>query len=249
MQQGPREQPDDAPPSARARARAGPAPLTQHWRDVVFVHWAADIRAVRRLLPAGTRPDTIAGRTYVGLVAFRVTAPRALGTLPTGGFDEVNVRLYSVDPQGRRGVVFLTMDADALPSVLAARGLTGVPYMWSDVSLRYGPAGSAGAVRRRWPCPAASARWHVAVGGPIPEPSRLEVFLTARWGLHTARRGRTVWLPVSHPPWSLHRAELRSYRGDLLPAAGITHPPAPPASVLWSPGTTAAFHLPQRVRP
>ncbi|GAA4926093.1 DUF2071 domain-containing protein [Streptomonospora halophila] len=248
MQQWPREHPDDAPPPARASARPVPVLLTQHWRDVVFVHWEADPGAVRHLLPLGTRPDTLAGRTYAGLVAFRVAAPRALGTVPTGGFDEVNVRLYSVDRQGRRGVVFATMDADALPSVLAARALAGVPYIWSDVSLRSGPEGAAGAVRRRLPGPPATARWHVAVGDRIPEPADLEVFLTARWGLHTAHLGRTVWLPVSHPPWPLHRAELRSYRGDLLPAAGIPHPPGPPASVLWSPGTTAAFHPPQRVR-
>ncbi|MFD0803170.1 DUF2071 domain-containing protein, partial [Streptomonospora algeriensis] len=149
-------------PPARAPRLPGAAALVQHWRDVVFVHWAVEPEAVAGLLPPGTRPDVLEGRTDVGLVAFRVAAPRLFGAVPTGAFDEANVRLYSVDDQGRQGVVFLSMDADALPSVLAGRALAGVPYMWSDVSLATGPTGTAGALRRRFPGPPAAGHWHAA---------------------------------------------------------------------------------------
>ncbi|MUL41125.1 DUF2071 domain-containing protein [Streptomonospora sp. PA3] len=214
---------------------------------MVFLHWAAEPGTVAHLLPKGTRPDVWEGRTYVGLVAFRVAAPRAFGIVPTGSFNEVNVRLYSLDRDGRRGVVFVTMDADALPSVLAARVLTGVPYIWSDVSLRRGPAGAAGAVRRRLPRGPATGRWSVRPGAAIAEPSGLELFLTARWGLHTTHLGATHWLPVAHPPWPLFRADLLHYEGDLLPAAGLPPADRPPVSTLWSPGTTAALYPPQPV--
>lgn len=235
------------PPVHPPRVSGAAALVQQRWRDVVFVHWAVGPEAVAGLLPPGTRPDVLDGRTYVGLVAFRVAAPRLFGAVPTGGFNEANVRLYSVDGRGNRGVVFLSMDADALPSVLAARALAGVPYIWSDVSLRTKPAGTAGAVRRRLPGPPAAGRWHVAVGDPIPEPTDLERFLTARWGLHTTHLGASRWLPVSHPPWPLFRAELRFYEGDLLTAAGVESGRTPPASVLWSPGTEAVFHPPRHV--
>lgn len=221
----------------------GPALVRQSWVDVAFVHWPVDPAAVAPLLPEGTRPDTLDGVTYAGLVAFRVTSSLVAGAVPTGVFGEVNVRLYSVDDHGRRGVVFLTMDADSAPVVASARAVTGLPYIWSDVSLHRGPHGRrAGAVRRRSPG-AAQGSWSLCVGEALGEHGDLERFLTARWGLHTRHLGRTWWLQISHHPWPLHRAELLHHDGDLLAAAGVEPVNREPASVLWSPGISC-FLLP-----
>jgi uncharacterized protein YqjF (DUF2071 family) len=218
----------------------GPPPLTQVWRDVVFVHWLVAPERVAPLLPPGTRPDVLDGTAHVGLVAFRVTSTTAVGAVPLGGFNEVNVRVYAVDGGGRQGVVFLSMDADAAHSVLGARLLTGLPYMWSDVSLRVGGDGvRSGAVRRRAPGRGTWGRWRVAVDGPVAEPSPLEHFLTARWGLHTAHLGATRWIRVTHEPWPLYRARLLEYEGGLVEAAGLSVADPRPVSVLWSPGVTA----------
>ncbi|WP_236700282.1 YqjF family protein [Allosalinactinospora lopnorensis] len=228
---------EDRLPSATAAPLPGPPLVRQSWRDTTFVHWPVAPADVAPLLPPGTRPDTLGGVSHVGLVAFRVTATTVAGVLPTGGFTEVNVRLYAVDGAGRRGVVFVTMDADSLHSVLAARALTGLPYIWSDTSLRPQEGGiAAGAVRRRWPGGHARGRWRIAVRDHLAEPSPLERFLTARWGLHTAHAGRTWWIGISHRPWRLFRADLLAYEGNLVDAAGIPLGEQPPISVLWSPG-------------
>lgn len=214
----------------------GPAPFHQGWYDVLFAHWAVPPERVAPLLPEHTRPDVLGGTTYVGLVAFRVPFTTAAG-IPVGGFGEVNVRLYSVDGYGRRGVVFLSMDADSAHNVLAARALVGVPYMWSDVSLYAGGDGvRAGAVRRRLPLGGARGRWRATVGERVERESRLERFVTARWGLHTRRAGRTWWIGVDHPRWPLFRAHSWAYEGDLLRAAGVRVDDPEPVSVLWSPG-------------
>ena len=221
----------------------GPSLVRQSWVDVSFVHWAVDPAAVAPLLPEGTRPDTLDGVTYAGLVAFRVSSSLVAGAAPTGAFGEVNVRLYSVDDHGRRGAVFLTMDADSLPVVASARAVTGLPYLWSDVSLRRGPGGRrAGAVRRRLPG-AARGSWSLRVGEALGEPGDVERFLTARWGSHTSHLGRTWWLQISHRPWPLHRAQLLHHDGDLLAAAGVEPMTREPSSVLWSPGVSC-FLLP-----
>lgn len=219
----------------------GPPLLRQAWVDVAFVHWAMEPAAVAHLLPEGTRPDTLGGVTYAGLVAFRVPSSLVLGAVPTGAFGEVNVRLYSVDEYGRRGVVFLTMDADSAPIVAAARAVTGLPYIWSDVSLRGGRDGRrAGAVRRRAPG-AAEGSWSLRIGQALDAPGALEQFLTARWGLHTRHLGHTWWVQISHRPWPLHRATLLHHGGNLLAAAGIKTHTREPDSVLWSPGVSCTL--------
>ncbi|MBV2365390.1 YqjF family protein [Streptomonospora nanhaiensis] len=236
---------DPLPPEAVAPP-PGPPALTQGWRDVVFLHWSVDPDLVAPLLPPGTRPDVLAGSTYVGVVAFGVAYTRVLGAVPTGGFDEANVRLYARDRNGRQGVVFLTMDADSAHNVLAGRALARVPYIWSDVAVRTAGGQAVGGVRRRAPGPPARARWRVAVGAPIARPSPLERFVTARWGLFTTWFGATAWIPVAHPPWPLHSAWVLRYEGDLVAAAGVALPDRPPESALWSPGVATGFYLPRR---
>ncbi|MFE9244984.1 YqjF family protein [Nocardiopsis sp. NPDC006938] len=191
-------------PPVEAPPLPGPAVLRQVWAGVVFLHWRVDPAAVTHLFPFGTRPDLFDGTTYAGLVAFRAPTTRVLGVRALGAFDEVNVRLYSVDGQGRRGVVFLSLDADSLPGVLVARTVPRMPYTWSDTSLRQSGVGPcAGAVRRRWPQGGAHGRWRLRVEARPTAPTPLEHFLTARWGLHTPRAGTTRWVRVRHERWVL----------------------------------------------
>ncbi|MFC0433982.1 YqjF family protein [Kutzneria buriramensis] len=219
------------------------AVLTQSWRELTFVHWPVDPDRVAPLLPPGTVPDTLNGITYVGLVPFRMCD--ALRTPYFGTFPETNVRLYSVDGRGRRGVVFRSLDAARLLPVLVGRLGVGLPYLWS--SMRISRAGEVVTYtcRRRAGGPASRVR--VLTGAPIAEPSELEHFLTARWGLHVVRRGRTLHLPNEHGPWPLRRAELLDISDELLVAAGLAKPVEPPVSVLFSPGVAVRFGVPDTV--
>ncbi len=220
--------------------------LTQSWRDLAFLHWAADPAVVAPLLPHGTSPDTLGGVTYVGLIAFRMVGLgpwRGPGVPYLGTFAETNVRLYSVDGQGRRAVVFRSLDAARLLPVLTARATLRLPYMWSR--MRVGRDGDLRTYTcdRLWPGRARSAM-SIRVGAPIAEPSALEHFVTARWGLHTRAWGRTVHLPNEHPRWPLHAASLESLEDTLVTAAGLPAPAGPPASVLYSPGVPVVFGAP-----
>ena len=98
-----------------------------------------DPRAVEGLMPDGVRPDVHEGRTYVGLIPFRMV-DAGLGSGPAvpwlGTFLETNVRLYSVDGTGRRGIVFLSLDTDRAAVVLGARAAFGVPYRWARMRYR-----------------------------------------------------------------------------------------------------------------
>lgn len=235
---------------------AGPPPaaadplLTQSWLNLAFVHWPAEPAVVAPLLPPGTVPDTLDGVTYIGLVAFRMHRIgwfRVPGVPYLGSFPETNVRLYSVDARGRRGVVFRSLDASRLIPVLAARAAFRLPYLWSRMSIRFADDTVTYTSVRRWPGPRGThSRITVRVGEAVERPSELDHFLTARWGMHNAFFGRPVYLRNVHPPWSLHRAELLECDEDLVAAAGLPAPAGDPVSVLYSPGVPVRFMRPVR---
>ena len=232
------------PISPAAPPMAGRAVASQRWSDLLFIHWRADAAAVAPLLPAGLVPDEFDGSTWVGLIPFVLDQATVFGSPPIpyfGSFVEVNVRLYAVDDRGRRGVVFVSLEASRLAAVVAARALFSIPYMWSSTTL----VRSGGEYHYR------SRRHLVAdvrseiVGRRsevVVEGNALADFLTARWGLFTSVRGRTVYLRNSHEPWPLFEAELLLLDDTLLERAGFAGMAArPPDSVLFSPGVITWF--------
>ena len=217
--------------------------LVQRWTDLAFLHWPADPALVAPLLPRGTVPDILDGVTFVGLIGFRMRGAGFLngpGVPWLGDFCETNVRLYSVDDRGRRAVVFRSLEAERLIPVLVARAWLRLPYMWARMRLTRDGDVLTYSSRRRSATPATN-EMTVRVGAPITEPTSLEHFLTARWGLHTAAWGRTRHLANEHPPWPLHRAELLRLSDTLIAAAGLPQPTTPPVSVLYSPGVPVTF--------
>lgn len=225
----------------------GPVLLAQTWRDVVFVHWPISPASVSGLFPDGTWPDTLNGKTYVGIVGFGIPSTRVGGVLEIGSASELNVRLYSRDDQGRQGVVFVSMDATRLDMVLVARALPRVPYLWSQLQpVRPSPVVAGFRLRRRLPSRLA-ADIEIDIEAPVDQASDLEVFLTARWGLHTRTVLGTTWIPIAHQPFPLYRAKVRSADHALLTAVGIPAPSQTPQGVLWSPGLDAQVGRPARV--
>lgn len=193
-------------------------------------------------MPAGVRPDEHDNTSWVGLIAFYLDRATVAGSPPIpyfGEFPEVNVRLYGVDERGRRGVVFLSLEASRLAAVLAARFAFSIPYFWSQTSLDE----IDGAIHY-------AARRHLGQGQSqlVVRPSGAAVlddptadFLTARWGLFATRFGRTRFLPNSHAPWPLQSAELVALDDSLLTAAGVDVGGRMPDSVLYSEGVTTWF--------
>ncbi|WP_207454841.1 YqjF family protein [Desertivibrio insolitus] len=222
--------------------------IRQHWGDVAFLHWRVDPAEVAPLLPPGTRPDTFDGSSWVGLIPFRLSRSAFLGGPPVpvlGTFPEINVRLYSVDDEGRRGVVFRTLEASRLIPVLTARVLFGLPYRWSRMS--QGRRDDEFAYRSRG-LGRPGARTHVVVrptgervtGDPLAE------FLTARWAYHQRHLGRTWYARNVHEPWPLERAELVHLDDTLLEASGVPGLAGrAPDSVLFSSGVDTVFSAPR----
>ena len=267
--------------------------MDQRWTDAVFLHWRIPHAVAAPFMPAGVVPDEFDGSAWVGLIGFRMQGAglgRGPGIPYFGSFNEINVRLYSRDTDGTRGVVFLSLDATRLAVVLAARA-AGIPYVWSRAGFRgagaldpfatfeggrpaglageAGPAGAAGAAARpAWqpgpvgqaaPRAAANPRagywvrrfrsgarsdFAVAPEFDVEATDPRSLHLTARFGLHTRFRGRTLYVPNTHTPWPLYRAQLTQLEDQLVAAAGI-NVAGPPESVLFSPGVRTQFGRPR----
>ena len=109
---------------------------------------------------------------------------------------------------------------------LSVRSSPGATKIWP------GPRGTGGVL-------------HARIGAPIADPSPLEHFLTARWGLHVRAYGRTRYLPNEHPAWPLYHADLLHLADTLVASAGLAGLAATaPVSVLYSPGVPVRFGTP-----
>jgi len=216
-----------------------PRILRQKWLSLSFLHWAVEPASIAHLYPPGIEPDTFEGSSFVGVVPFQMAV--------VGRFLETNVRLYSVDQTGRRGVVFLSLDTNRLDMVAAGRWIFGVPYRWARMGYREQGDRRTYTSTLRWRGVTASSFVEVKVGDPLTS-GPLEHFLTARWGVHVVRGGRTWYLPNEHPVWPLRRAELIGFTDDgLLASVGLGDlGKRPPDHVTFSDGVTARFGLPVR---
>ncbi|MGZ4525233.1 MAG: YqjF family protein [Mycobacterium sp.] len=224
----------------------GPVTFDQRWRDLTFIHWPVRPDTVEWMYPPGTRPDVFAnGITYVGLVPFVMESTKVGSALRLpyfGSFPETNVRLYSVDDSGRHGVLFRSLETARLAVVPVTRVGLGVPYTWARMRTnRLGDRVTYRSVRR-WPRRGLRSRIEIAIGAPV-EPTPLEVWLTARWGAHTRKAGRTWWMPNEHETWPLRAADIVELDDELV-AASMVRPAGEPLRALYSPGVRTRFGRP-----
>lgn len=228
--------------------------LRQRWSEVTFLHWRVDPSVVTPYMPAGCRPDVIDGSSWVGLIAFQMSKSSFFGSPSVpwlGDFPEVNVRLYSIDERGHRGVVFLSLEASHLIPVLIARTAFGLKYQWASMKLSHRDGKVAYRTKRHGQPQAAS---HFIVR-PNQDPAvntriaadPISTFLTARWGFHEEHFGHTIYCRNHHEPWPLQEADLVYLNDGLLAAAGFKGlADRLPDSVLYAAEVTTVFASPQK---
>jgi uncharacterized protein YqjF (DUF2071 family) len=235
------------PISVRAPALVGRSVASQRWSHLALLHWRVPAAEVAPLLPPGLVPDEFDGSSWVGLIPFVLDRGSVFGSPPVpyfGTFVEVNVRLYAVDRYGRRGVVFLSLEASRLAAVIAARAAFHLPYMWSRTRLERADYRFLFTTSRHF-APRLRALVEIDASKDAVSGDPLADFLTARWALFTVVGGRVRYLRNTHEPWELRKARLVRIEDTLLEAAGFPglarrHPD----SVLYAPGVTTWFGSP-----
>jgi uncharacterized protein len=219
---------DDNPPPP------GPWIMEQTWRSLLFAHWPVDADALRPHIPPGVTLDTFKGQAWLGVTPFHLTGLRVRGLPPvpgTSAFYEINVRTYVVGG-GLPGIAFLSLDADNLFDVLAARALYHLPYFHARMAFAFHAGRIHYAGRRAHPGggPGRFTALYRPVS-PVYEaaPGTLAHWLTARYRLFTTGPGGRLHRgEIRHAPWPLQDAAGRLDARALVAADGAPPPTGAP---------------------
>ncbi|MBK1831997.1 DUF2071 domain-containing protein [Verrucomicrobiaceae bacterium R5-34] len=244
--------PSSCPPTLEQRlSERGNQPagvvMRQRWAHLLFLHWEIDADSIQRTLPAGLTVDTHDGSAFLGVVPFFMQRVRPVFCPPLPGlswFQELNLRTYVYDRQGRPGVWFYSLDCNQWLAVKLARTLFNLPYQHARMSslkqegqLKYQSQRHGDEVNQLFQYPAQLTRSAVA------EPGSLEFFLLERYRLFSAdRTGGLYQGQVSHTPYQYQEVTCSDFSTRLCSLAGFTEPETPPVSSLIAEPVSVNIH-------
>lgn len=180
----------------------------QEWHDAVFLHWEIDMSVLHNMLPEGIEVDTLDGKAYISLVAFKAenSKPRYMTSVPfISDFLEANIRTYVVR-DGIPGIYFYNMKSDKAFSAAIFRNLTGFPYYPSNMHQDKQNLSSYQHQTRNY----YDLRYEQ--GSPIEEKSELDRWLTERYCVYLNRFNKLLRFDVHHEEWPLQQMEIKDLR-------------------------------------
>jgi hypothetical protein len=217
---------------------------SQHWSDVLFLHFGANAAELERLLPPQVEADLYAGRAWVSYVLFRLRLrPSWLPPVPgLSSLVELNVRTY-VRHRGQPGICFFGLHADNRLAVRAARLLTPLPYAVARIGYEPLPERKWRAECRSTKSPDHRVALHFCLTeAPRPlEPRSFDAWLLERYRLYIGTGGGALLAAdVEHPPWQASPVVASVSANTLAFAHGLVLNAAPEAAH-FSPGVRARF--------
>jgi uncharacterized protein YqjF (DUF2071 family) len=216
---------------------------SQHWNDVLFLHWPVPTTVLRSQIPTSLEIDTHEGLAWVSLVLFRLRVRRRwLPFLPgLSNLVEANLRTY-VRCRDQPGIWFLSVYADNAWAIRLAKLLTAMPYIHAVMGYRCCGVESEFTVRQ-----ASSSRSELTLTFQTKLDQRtatagtLDAWLLERYRLYiTDRRQRLLQADVAHPPWEIQDADVAISVNSIGGPVGIGLP-ANPAKAHFSRGVQAKF--------
>nr|WP_237578310.1 DUF2071 domain-containing protein [Leptospira mayottensis] len=201
--------------------------MIQNWEELLFLHWEVPQKFLEKILPQGLEIDTYQGKTYIGIVPFRMKRVRPIGLPPfpwISYFSELNVRTY-VKAKGKPGVYFFSLDAGNRIVVEVARKFFHLPYLNAKINFKKEKT------RKEFHCRRNDSRanpgeFHITYR-PSTEVYRtkegtLENWLTERYCLYCKDSQEKIYRgEVHHLPWPIQKAECNIYHNTILKSNNI----------------------------
>ncbi len=230
----------------RARPDASPV-MYQSWRDLLFLHWEWDADDIQGTLPSGLTVDRHEGRTYLGVVPFKMrrVRPRFVPPVPgVSNFLELNLRTYVRDSNDTPGVWFYSLDANQRLAVAVARRFFHLPYHWAKMRVHTDDGGVMTYSSARGGDPSVRDRYRYRGAGPErrAEPGSLEFFLLERYVLFAETNCGIQAGRVHHAPYPFRDVELLDWDEGLFALDGFEAPRRAPDHVVMSPGVDVSVY-------
>ena len=218
--------------SIRERPRGQPV-MHQKWGKLLFMHWRIDPNLLRPLIPAPLQIDTFDDSAWIAIIPFtmwdiRAFPPYVPAVPGLNAMHELNVRTY-VHMDETPGVWFFSLDCSNAAAVFSAQTFFYLPYFNAAISLEQQDARIGYSLQRtEEPTATFAATWNL--GSPLPQsaPGSLEFFLTERYCLFTAHKGKIYRARIHHPPWPLQTATLQSHSSKMIEVLNLPKPKEAP---------------------
>jgi uncharacterized protein YqjF (DUF2071 family) len=172
-------------------------------RDMLFINWAVDPAAARKLAPEQFELDTTKDSSgkmsaLVSAVCFRVVEVRsALLPIPRLSFEQVNYRLYVKGPQGP-SVYFLDMKVNSR-MVTALTSFLRVPVSYEEIDIASGAGDSTGGNYRFESSGLRATASLNQNGRPLFDPQIDSSFITHRLTGYAKAGDNMYKIEVEHP--------------------------------------------------
>jgi uncharacterized protein YqjF (DUF2071 family) len=197
----------------------GPWAQAETREDLVLAHWAVAPEELARFVPPELELELFAGKTWLGVVAFRVCNLRVRGLPPLPGLSsslELEIRTYVTDGK-RPGLWLLSLDATNRVLVEAAKRIHRLPAYAARIEL------DVAADTRRLDTQRDGRRFGARFeceGTPVAfEPGTFDHFVCERYCVYTSDGGRLYRAERQHSPWRLREARVSVERSELIPVS------------------------------
>ncbi|MGB2266477.1 MAG: YqjF family protein [Akkermansiaceae bacterium] len=214
-----------------------PVVMKQVWSHLLFLHWQMDPAIIQETLPQGLTVDTHEDNAYLGIVPFFMedVRPSYCPALPgISWFQELNLRTYVHDDEGRPGVWFYTLDCNQWLAVKIARTLFHLPYQHASME-SYQDHGTLTYISRRKRTEVSQIfKYPATLDHPcVAETGSLDFFLLERYRLFSTRKSGSIYSgQVHHKPYEFERIQVVDYSTELFSLCGFEPPECPPVSAL-----------------
>lgn len=229
--------------------------MFQSWQKLLFLHWKYDPELIQKRLPPGLTVDTFDGSAWVGVVPFlmRKIRPTWSPVVPyISNFLELNVRTYAFDEHGTPGVWFLSLTANRLVAVAAARLFFHLPYVWGRMCADVATDRTVDYQCRQFRDPhrrVAQFTYRPRGEPASATPGTLEFFLVERYILFAqlGKSGLTTG-QVHHTPYQIQPVDVSELSVNPIVLDGLPDPGRQPAIALYSEGVDVEVFGLKRIR-
>jgi uncharacterized protein YqjF (DUF2071 family) len=182
----------------------------QEWNNALFLHWIIPLDLLRKYIPDELHIDSYEGNYYISLVAFTMQKirPKYLPSVKfISDFHEINLRTY-IDNENKKGVYFLSIEAEKHLSAFVARRLSGLPYEKSTIKR------GVKTYKSKNPTNHFVLDAEFEVKEKLPDKSGLDKWLTERYCLYLDLNKKIFRYDIHHKEWELKNVVIKNLQLD-----------------------------------